>query len=82
MLEQICVNILGKEYVLVSELGPLQIHALAKYVEEKLQEVKDDSRKYPSDDKTLLTALVIADELFTLRTKYDKLEVLVKKLGK
>ncbi|MBU0952007.1 MAG: cell division protein ZapA [Elusimicrobia bacterium] len=79
MSEKVAVGILGKTYTLETDIDPLELQARAKYVEEKLKEASPNSDRATSSDVAVLTALIIADELFNLKTNYENLKSMVNK---
>ena len=66
MKEKVQVQILGKNYMIESDLTQLQVQAIANYVEEKFREACSNTNTQASTQIAVLTALNIADELFKL----------------
>ena len=64
------VNILGQDYVVRSTAGQKYLEQVAKYVDDKMEEIKasgiDDSQQLRI---AILAAMNITDELFTYRKK-------------
>jgi len=79
MSEKVAVEILGKKYTFETDGDPLEVQARAKYVEEKLREASPNSDRVSSSEVAVLTALIIADELFNLKTSYENLKSMVNK---
>ncbi|OGS22672.1 MAG: hypothetical protein A2252_03590 [Elusimicrobia bacterium RIFOXYA2_FULL_39_19] len=79
MKERIFVEILGRTYPIEGDIDPLEAQARAKYVEEKFKEAKSNTDRVGSYDIALLTALNITDELFNMKTNYEKLQSMVNK---
>ena len=71
MKEKTAVQILGITLSLESDLAPLEIHSIAKYVEEKMREAKLNTDIQETSKIALLAALNIADELLKLKSEYQ-----------
>ena len=67
------VNILGQDYVVRSAAGQKYLERVAKYVNEKMEEIKssgiDDSQQLRI---AILAAMNITDELFTYKKEKEK----------
>ena len=67
------VNILGQDYVVRSTAGQKYLEQVAKYVDDKMEEIKasgiDDSQQLRI---AILAAMNITDELFTYRKEKKK----------
>ena len=67
------VNILGQNYVVRSAAGQKYLERVAKYVNEKMEEIKasgiDDSQQLRI---AILAAMNITDELFTYKKEKEK----------
>ena len=67
------VNILGQDYVVRSAAGQKYLERVAKYVNEKMEEIKasgiDDSQQLRI---AILAAMNITDELLTYKKEKDK----------
>ena len=67
------VNILGQDYVVRSTAGQKYLERVAKYVNEKMEEIKasgiDDSQQLRI---AILAAMNITDELFTYKKEKEK----------
>ena len=67
------VNILGQDYVIRSTAGQKYLEQVAKYVDDKMEEIKasgiDDSQQLRI---AILAAMNITDELFTYRKEKKK----------
>lgn len=80
MKERVAVPIYGRNYELEIEAGnALYINALARYVEEKMQEIANSTNIVDSMKLAVLAALNIADELFRLKENRDSLSTSVNK---
>lgn len=74
------VNLGGQEFKLTCEDSETYIKQLAKFVNQKIDEVQ---RQYPalsSGNCVLLASLNIADELYKLREDYDALDSRISQL--
>lgn len=70
--EKVSIQVCGRSYQCDSNLGDgLYISALARYVEEKMQEVAISTNINSTYDQLMLVALNITDELFRLRENND-----------
>ncbi len=70
--EKVCVRIYGREYDIDADIGnALYINALARYIEEKMQEIATLTNIVDSSKLAILAALNIADELFHLKESQD-----------
>lgn len=67
------VNIWGIEYGLKSEADPRYIEELAAYVDQKMRRLGDGTPVKSQLKIAVLAALNIADELFRLKLKHEKL---------
>jgi len=67
------VQLLGKVYTLKGDVEPDYMLNLAKYVEDKLQELKEITESNDTTKLALLVALNIADEFFQEKNKTKKL---------
>ena len=62
------VQVLGHEYPVEANPGEeLYVNRLAQYVEERMRELKSESKVIDSYKLAVLTAMNIADELFRLQ---------------
>jgi len=62
------VQIMGLEYPVEANPGDeLYVNRLAQFVEEKMREVKDESKIVDSYKLAVMSAMNIADELFRLQ---------------
>ncbi|MFN3966407.1 MAG: cell division protein ZapA [Endomicrobiia bacterium] len=71
MKDTISVQILGRIYEIKSDLDPLEVEAIAKYVEEKLRVASSYTGIQETSRIAVLAALNIADELFRLKTEHN-----------
>ena len=66
--EVIYIQILGREYPVDAGAGDaLYINSLARYVEEKMEEIKQNTNIVDTSKIAVLAALNIADEFFRLK---------------
>lgn len=72
-LEKIPVDICGVPVTVETDIDPIEMQAIAKYVEEKINESKNTSTEQTLSKIIILACLNIASELFRLRTNYDNL---------
>ena len=75
------VTIFGKEYSLVSEVGPDYIMKAASYLDSKMREVADSYPNVTEARVAVLAALNIADELFRSRESRESLSESEKQIG-
>ena len=77
--EKVPVQIDGVEYQIESELEPLELQAIAKYVEEKMDEIRSSSTTATQTTSKLaiLACLNIACELFRFKSSYENLNLAV-----
>ncbi len=73
MKDIISVQILGRIYEVKSDLDPLDVQAIAKYVEDKLRVASSYTGIQETSRIAVLAALNIADELFRLKTEHNNL---------
>ncbi len=67
------VSIWGMEYALRSDADPKHVHEIAAYVDQKMRNLSDNSNVKSQIKIAVLSALNIADELFRLKAKHEKL---------
>jgi cell division protein ZapA len=67
------VNIWGIEYGLKSDADPQYIQELAAYVDQKMRKLSEGTVVKSQLKIAVLAALNIADELFRLKLKHEKL---------
>jgi cell division protein ZapA len=70
---QIRVNIFGTEYSLVSEDNESYIREIARYLDEKMRKIDQESSITSSSKISVLAALNVIDELFQERKYKEKL---------
>ena len=70
--KKVQVEIDGIEYTLLTDENQEQIRDIAKYVEKKIGEVK--SKRLSYDKELVLTSLNIANDLFNVGNRYNKLK--------
>jgi cell division protein ZapA len=62
------VQILGHEYPIEANSGDdLYVNRLAQFVEERMKEIKDESKVVDSYKLAVMTAMNVSDELFRLK---------------
>jgi cell division protein ZapA len=69
----VTVNILGSEYALKSEAEPQYLQELATFLDKKMQKLGEGTNVGSQLKIAVLTALNLADELFRLKEKHEKL---------
>ena len=69
--KKVQVEIDGVSYNLITDLTEDQIVEISRYVEGKIREIK--AHKLPYDKELVLTSLNIADDLFSVGSKYNRL---------
>lgn len=74
----VSVNIAGQKLTLRSDADETYVRTLARHVEQKLTELREQSRNTQTNKLLLLTALQLADEAFEERTKRQTLQKQVK----
>jgi len=80
MKEKVSVQIYGRNYDFDTDVGDaLYINALARYVDQKMQEIANSTNIVDSMKLAILAALNIADELYRLRENRDSLSSSVNK---
>jgi len=69
------VNILGQEYVIKTSANPKYIQEVAKYVNTKMDEIKESGVDSSSQQLkiSVLACMNITDELFNLRLKSNNI---------
>ena len=67
--ERVSVTILGTKYRVVSDRDEAYVHELAEYVNQKLDRFVRGPGSTPLQQRIILAALNIADELFRARTE-------------
>ena len=76
--EKIPVQICGLVYYVESDVEPLELHAIAKYVEDRLTEISSSTNTQQTTSKiAILACLNIACELFRLKANHENLNRLV-----
>ena len=78
MVQTIKVKILDHEYLVKSEEDAGQVKKIAEYVNEKLQEIKDNTKDLPEKKAAILAALNIASEYFQIVRERDELLASIK----
>ena len=73
MKKRIEVKIYGEHYTIRSELSPDLIKDIARYVDEKMREVRGDAPIISTSTIAIMAALNIAEELFLLKLKQEEL---------
>ena len=67
--EKIIIKIFGREYEVNSEEDPLNIYALASFVDQKMKEISHITNIVDTSKVAVLAALNIADEVFKLKER-------------
>lgn len=76
MGEPIRFAVMGQEYVISGNIEPGYIAELADYVDKNMKELYARSGGISSERLAVLTAMNIADELFTIRRRLDEAKTL------
>lgn len=74
MKKQTEVEIGEKRYVVKSDLDSQDIHKIAKYVDDKMKEVKKNTSVISTSQIAILTALNVTEELFQLQLQREEME--------
>ncbi len=74
MKRQTEVEIGGKRYVVKSDLDSQDIHRIAKYVDDKMKGVKENTSVISTSQLAILTALNVTEELFQLQLQQEEME--------
>jgi len=69
------VSILGNEYTIKGEADDTYIQELARYVDQKMREISQNTNLATPLKISILTAINLADEIFRLRTKHAQKEL-------
>jgi cell division protein ZapA len=75
------VRIQGEEYPIKSDADPEYLLGLAKYVEEKIQNLSLKNRLPSKLKSEILAAIIIADEFFSEKKKNSLLEQKIEELN-
>ena len=67
--QSVVVHIAGQRYVVRSDANEAYVQQLAGYVDDRVREVQQSSRRVPSQSLAVLAALNIADDLFQERDR-------------
>jgi cell division protein ZapA len=70
----VVVHIAGQRYVVRSDADEVYVQQLAGYVDGRVREVQQSSKRIPSQSLAVLAALNIADDLFQERKKRTELK--------
>jgi cell division protein ZapA len=70
----VVVHIAGQRYVVRSDANEAYVQQLAGYVDDRVREVQQSSRRVPSQSLAILAALNIADDLFQERDRRASLK--------
>lgn len=68
------LELFGQSFTVVSDNDEQRIRDIVDFVNRRLEEIRDSSRRVQTDQIALLAALNIAEELFQERQKRQKLE--------
>ncbi len=72
----IMVQIFGSEYPISGTKDPVYVERLARYVDAKMKDIAKGSSLLSSGKVAILAALNMADELFRLKARHEKLREL------
>ena len=67
------ITVMGREFRIRSESGREHLEAVARFVDERIQQVSTGQRHVAVQNLLLLTAMNLADELFRMREREDRL---------
>lgn len=70
----VMVEVAGQKYTLRTDADEIYVMSLARYVTEKIDQAKTNSRTVATQSLAILAALHIADDLFQTRRKSDGLK--------
>lgn len=73
-INRIQVSIFGEEHTLKGPASPEHLRRLAKYVDNKMQQINNSAPRLGTSRIAVLAALNIADELFRLRRELQALQ--------
>lgn len=71
MSDKITVSINGVLITIETDINPIEMHAIAKFVEEKIQEVQSNSNETSTSKIITLACLNIASEYFRLKNSRE-----------
>lgn len=74
MAEKITLRILNRDYYVDDKGDPLLMTAVARYVEEKMQEASEKDHIVETSRVAVHAALAIAGEFFRAKEKLDKFD--------
>ncbi len=74
MKGRIEVEICGERYIIKSDLDTQEMLRIARYVDEKMKEVKRNTPIISSSKLAILAALNITEELFQLQLQKEEME--------
>jgi cell division protein ZapA (FtsZ GTPase activity inhibitor) len=78
----ITVQIFGSEYPIAGAKDPAYVQSLARYVDNQMKDIAKGSSLLSSGKVAILAALNMADELFILKARHEKLkEIISEKLS-
>ncbi len=77
MKKKLEVEIFGKRYTVRSDLGSHDILRIARYVDDKMQGVKENTSIVSTSAIAVLAALNITEEFFQLRLQKEAIEDVV-----
>lgn len=66
----VVVHIAGQKYAVRSDADETYVRTLARFLDGRIEEVKQASRAVPTEKLTILAALNVADELFRERKRH------------
>ena len=69
----VTVQIFGSEYPIAGVKDPAYVESLARYVDAQMKDIAKGSSLLSSGKVAILAALNMADELFRLRARHEKI---------
>lgn len=75
------IEVGGRVLTVRANAPDARVHAIVRYVNDRLAEVRNQSQTVSSDQVVLLAALNMAEELFSLRERHQNLKSRVKDRG-
>ncbi len=73
-MESVQVDIYGQVYTLKATDDPSRIRAIASFVDGRMREIEKGTGTVDPHRVAMLTVLTLADELFRVRERCDRLE--------
>ena len=72
------IEVGGRVLTVRSDASEARVEAVVRYVNERLNRIREQSQAVSSDQVVLLTALNMAEELFALKDRHQALKTRVK----